>query len=170
MKRKRSNCIPRKTLILVAILGGVFLNTALSWLAGSQLPPIESFTDASERTAKQPKDGRRKARQVMPPRKSSHNTIGFVHIGKTGGSTLSTLLRNGCTSFVKLPCHNITNESTVSKLVVRIYSQCLLRDLIWQPSKNSPPRRLLPLGTLLPRSGFSSSPINKSRIFHSNCP
>lgn len=42
----------------------------------------------------------------------------FVHIGKTGGSTLSTLLRNGCHSFVKKPCRNISrrSESYMSRL------------------------------------------------------
>lgn len=46
----------------------------------------------------------------------------FVHTGKTGGSTLSVLLRNGCHSFMPHPCrHNITNESIASKLVESYY-------------------------------------------------
>ena len=56
------------------------------------------------------------------------NTPGaFIHVGKTGGSTLSLLLRNGCHSFVPKPCvnrhtgklfipKNATDETMVSKL------------------------------------------------------
>jgi Sulfotransferase family len=46
----------------------------------------------------------------------------FVHVGKTGGSTLSVLLRNGCHSFMPHPCRsNITHESMASKLVESYY-------------------------------------------------
>jgi hypothetical protein len=61
--------------------------------------------------------------QTMPPRNSSFHTAGFIHIGKTGGSTISNLLRNGCNSFEEGPCRNITHETVVSKLVVR-WHQC----------------------------------------------
>jgi hypothetical protein len=57
---------------------------------------------------------------TMPPRNSSADSFGFVHIGKTGGSTISHLLRNGCNSFQTGPCRNITNETIVSKLVVSL--------------------------------------------------
>lgn len=45
----------------------------------------------------------------------------FLHIGKTGGSTLSYQLRNGCHSFMEKPCKNETElpssqESAISKL------------------------------------------------------
>lgn len=44
----------------------------------------------------------------------------FIHIGKTGGSTLSTLLRNGCHSFMAKPCEDKDiskeKETAVSKL------------------------------------------------------
>jgi len=44
----------------------------------------------------------------------------FIHVGKTGGSTLSALLRNGCHSFMTKPCEdkNISKEkeSAISKL------------------------------------------------------
>lgn len=56
---------------------------------------------------------------TMPPRESSFDTAGFVHIGKTGGSTISNLLRNGCNSFQSGPCRFVANETRVSKLVVR---------------------------------------------------
>lgn len=45
----------------------------------------------------------------------------FVHIGKTGGSALSLLLRNGCHSWIPHPCRNITNESIVSRHTVSYY-------------------------------------------------
>mmetsp|Transcript_8393 Transcript_8393/g.12626 ORF Transcript_8393/g.12626 Transcript_8393/m.12626 type:complete len:450 (-) Transcript_8393:129-1478(-) len=53
----------------------------------------------------------------LPP-----ETLGaFIHIGKTGGSTLSRLLRNGCHSWVKKPCTKEADlpkslESAISKL------------------------------------------------------
>ena len=48
-------------------------------------------------------------------------TLGaFVHVGKTGGSTLSTLLRNGCNEGAPKPCTpervSKGNEAAVSKL------------------------------------------------------
>lgn len=46
---------------------------------------------------------------------------GFVHIGKTAGSTLSFLLRNGCHSFRKHPCRFIANESPASVLATNYY-------------------------------------------------
>jgi len=49
-------------------------------------------------------------------------TAGYVHMGKTAGSTLSLLLRNGCHSFVNpKPCHTVPNETMVSKLVGTYY-------------------------------------------------
>jgi hypothetical protein len=65
--------------------------------------------------------GRRYEDPTMPPRDSSINTAGFIHIGKTGGSSISTLLRNGCTSFVAGPCRNITHETAISKYVEHYY-------------------------------------------------
>jgi hypothetical protein len=48
-------------------------------------------------------------------------TLGaFVHVGKTGGSTLSALLRNGCSEYAPKPCipERVSkgNETAVSKL------------------------------------------------------
>ena len=68
-------------------------------------------------------------RPTMAPQNSSRDTIGYIHIGKTGGSTISNLLRNGCNSFSSsssssgnTPCHpNIPNETIVSKLVEYYY-------------------------------------------------
>ena len=56
---------------------------------------------------------------TMAPQESSEHTVGMVHVGKTAGSTISQLLRNGCTSFVTEPCRmNITQESEISRQVV----------------------------------------------------
>jgi Sulfotransferase family len=47
----------------------------------------------------------------------------FVHVGKTGGSTLSVLLRNGCHSWMKHPCRNVTStpESMASHKISSYY-------------------------------------------------
>jgi hypothetical protein len=52
---------------------------------------------------------------------SSYSLLSSAFIGKTGGSTISLLLRNGCHSFVKKPCHNVPNETIVSELVTNYY-------------------------------------------------
>ena len=47
------------------------------------------------------------------------NTPGaFIHLGKTGGSSLSKHLKNGCHSFIPKPCQNVSaeNETPLSKL------------------------------------------------------
>ena len=67
----------------------------------------------------QPMIGRQ--RPTMAPRNSSLDTIGYIHIGKTGGSTISNLLRNGCNSFKSGPCRVVANETIVSKLVEYYY-------------------------------------------------
>ena len=64
--------------------------------------------------------------QSVRPLKSTRapnlNGGALVHIGKTGGSTISVLLRNGCHSFMPHPCRtNITHESVTSKLVQSYY-------------------------------------------------
>jgi hypothetical protein len=45
----------------------------------------------------------------------------FVHIGKTGGSTISVLLRNGCHSFRPHPCRSVPDESMASRLIESYY-------------------------------------------------
>ena len=66
------------------------------------------------------------AEELLATYNSNNNrslpSAGFVHIGKTAGSTLSLLLRNGCHSFVPKPCQNVTEpESPVSKIVDNYY-------------------------------------------------
>lgn len=46
----------------------------------------------------------------------------FIHTGKTGGSTLSVLLRNGCHSFMHHPCReSILHESFASRRIESYY-------------------------------------------------
>lgn len=45
----------------------------------------------------------------------------FVHMGKTGGSAISVLLRNGCHSWMAHPCRNVTNETITSELIESYY-------------------------------------------------
>ena len=49
------------------------------------------------------------------------NDGAFIHMGKTGGSSLSLLLRNGCHSFMPKPCRTVPLETKVSKLVGTYY-------------------------------------------------
>ena len=75
-----------------------------------------SFQQKSKQT------GRPKA--TMPPQSSDPNMAGFVHIGKTGGSTISKMLRNGCSSLAGTSCERDfdgQNETIVSRLVERYY-------------------------------------------------
>lgn len=48
-------------------------------------------------------------------------TGAFIHVGKTGGSTLSLFLRNGCHSWVPKPCRDVADESVASKLISDYY-------------------------------------------------
>eukprot|EP00529_Nitzschia_sp_RCC80_P042459 CAMPEP_0113472670 /NCGR_PEP_ID=MMETSP0014_2-20120614/17637_1 /TAXON_ID=2857 /ORGANISM="Nitzschia sp." /LENGTH=269 /DNA_ID=CAMNT_0000365391 /DNA_START=155 /DNA_END=961 /DNA_ORIENTATION=+ /assembly_acc=CAM_ASM_000159 len=60
----------------------------------------------------------------MAPQSSDPNLSGFVHIGKTGGTTISKLLRNGCSSFAGKSCGHVfdgQNETIVSRLVEHYY-------------------------------------------------
>jgi hypothetical protein len=48
----------------------------------------------------------------LPP----HTPGAFIHVGKTGGSTLSLYQKNACHSFVRKPCRrNPANESYIFK-------------------------------------------------------
>ena len=63
-----------------------------------------------------------KDRPFKPTRRQNPSGGAFVHTGKTGGSTISVLLRNGCHSFMPHPCRtNISHESVASKLVQSYY-------------------------------------------------
>ena len=46
----------------------------------------------------------------------------FLHVGKTGGSSLSVLLRNGCHSYMPHPCRNITQQpETIASHLIHSY-------------------------------------------------
>lgn len=53
--------------------------------------------------------------------KKNNMTAGLIHLGKTGGSSLTAQLRNGCHSFIKKPCKKVSNETIVSELVTNYY-------------------------------------------------
>ena len=61
--------------------------------------------------------------QRIDQRKNGNITAGFIHIGKTGGSTISRVLRNGCHSIRPPPCkpEGVPNETVASKLVQDYY-------------------------------------------------
>lgn len=45
------------------------------------------------------------------------NTPGaIIHVGKSGGSTLASVLVNGCHSFVEKPCTEVGNETILSRI------------------------------------------------------
>lgn len=45
----------------------------------------------------------------------------FIHLGKTGGSTLTSFLRNGCIHHMRKPCSVIANETIASRLITHYY-------------------------------------------------
>jgi hypothetical protein len=56
------------------------------------------------------------------PIQNENVTAGFIHLGKTGGSNLARLIRNGCHSMKLKPCKtDVPNETIVSKLVQDYY-------------------------------------------------
>jgi hypothetical protein len=61
---------------------------------------------------------------LTPPPKTAG---AIIHVGKTGGSTLSSVLRNGCHSFVKKPCSTIPNETIVSRVTTYYHTPDLER-------------------------------------------
>jgi len=60
-------------------------------------------------------------RVQMIPRQQNPKGGAFIHMGKTGGSTLSVLLKNGCHSYMPHPCRNVTMSSMASDLVESYY-------------------------------------------------
>jgi hypothetical protein len=126
--------------ILIFVTVSMIANIGFTWFAGTQLANHEQNSIASgsglshlgvagiiQGTVEQPQPFKpppgRPRQKALPPRDSAVDTAGFVHIGKTAGSTISKLLRNGCHSWVtaKGPCRkNMTDETVVSKFVVRL--------------------------------------------------
>lgn len=102
-------------LIFISIL---FAMTAIAhWrivtkITGQQAPAVPAVAADEES----------EATKIIPTMQSP-NGGAFVHMGKTGGSTLSVLLKNGCHSYVPHPCRNISSsdESIASELVESYY-------------------------------------------------
>jgi hypothetical protein len=64
---------------------------------------------------------RQQSPPVLAPTLQSPNGGAFVHMGKTGGSAISLLLRNGCHSWMPHPCRVIPEETTASRLIQSYY-------------------------------------------------
>ena len=125
-------CYRRKCSMLLIVIFGIVLNLIFACMVGFL---IHMFSDSGQSQSLQPSRVHSQPsplqpsqqdyylRATLPPRNSSTDTIGFVHVGKTGGSTITTMIRNGCNSFAADgPCHaNITHESHISKLVEHYY-------------------------------------------------
>ncbi|GKY97048.1 hypothetical protein MPSEU_000663400 [Mayamaea pseudoterrestris] len=81
-----------------------------------QIPNTASHSQAH---AKLKQLGRDSEPRLEPP----HTPGAFLHVGKTGGSTVSQQLVNGCHAFVTKPCHmDVKNESYMSKLTTYIHT------------------------------------------------
>ena len=112
--------VKRKTLVVLLFILCVATNFVFTWIAGTRLESLQNDHSSAEGNVPTHQGMARQWRKTMAPQESSPTTAGFIHVGKTGGSTISKLLRNGCTSFVSGPCRNITHESIVSKNVVSV--------------------------------------------------
>jgi hypothetical protein len=144
-RRKCRRWLPgRGFSILIFVTASMVANIGFTWFAGTQLASHEQNSIARgsglshpgvariiQGTVEQPQQNipppQRPRQHALPPQDSAVDTAGFIHIGKTAGSTISKLLRNGCTSWVtaKGPCRkNMTDETVVSKLVVRLVGIC----------------------------------------------
>jgi hypothetical protein len=113
--------VNRKSVVVILLILCVVSNFVFTWIAENRLESMQSHqsSEAQGSVLAPTHQGIAKPwRKTMAPQESSPTTAGFIHVGKTGGSTISKLLRNGCTSFVAGPCRNITHESIVSKNVV----------------------------------------------------
>jgi hypothetical protein len=121
---QRSPNRQKKLLVMFVILCCITFNMFLTYL--SNLPVIPTNVMSIPPKPGHRRESRRNDLLTMPPRESSEHTVGMVHVGKTAGSTISHMLRNGCTSFVQGSCRNVTNESEVSRRVVRTTKvQCI---------------------------------------------
>lgn len=109
--RKASRLIPVVFILLLTLLASHFLQAPVD------SPPLV-LGETSTQLKKTPM-----VRSYMNTqlRDQTPKGGGFVHMGKTGGSTLSVLLRNGCHSYMKHPCRNVMNESPASMLVESYY-------------------------------------------------
>ncbi len=81
---------------------------------------------------------RRNQTETQDPILQPPHTIGaFIHIGKTGGSTLSSLLRNGCHSFVPKPCMDPDGNFRYTKFGTKESAISLLTTYYHEPDFKS---------------------------------
>jgi hypothetical protein len=82
--------------------------TQLSLRARIQLRRAQQQQPEATPTTKVPSLNKNRIRQLpVVRRKQSPHGGAFIHMGKTGGSAISLLLRNGCHSFLPHPCREI---------------------------------------------------------------
>ena len=112
--------------VLVFFLGNVYHQ--LSLLSGMGSDNNNNGVVATSTSRSTDSQERRKQQWIQlvqmrrqPSWESMHNDGAFIHIGKTGGSSISLLLRNGCHSFMPKPCRTVPLETIVSKLVGTYY-------------------------------------------------
>jgi len=119
---KRKGCCSILVIVVFSIVGNVIVTgIAGLFLVHSQNELVHTIPGSGSRSQNNQSLAKRDPQlPTPPPRNSLVDTAGFIHIGKTGGSTISKLLRNGCTSFITGPCRNVTDETVVSKFVVGI--------------------------------------------------
>jgi hypothetical protein len=121
----------QKSLVLLQSHRDVVYDEPSNWIAThtsnnltTKASTMQNF-EAGRMESQQNKARQSRRRQGgQPPAQRPSNGErpgGFIHLSKSGGSTLSLLIRNGCHSFVKKPCRNVTNETVASKLIENYY-------------------------------------------------
>jgi hypothetical protein len=126
-KQQKSSSKASLKVVMLFLTGSfVGINILLVWCIGSDKNAGSTYrhafmlaNDGHEYPPTMSPQSTSRRRLTMPPRDSSFDSAGYVHIGKTGGSTISKLLRNGCNSFETGPCRTVPHETQLSKLVVR---------------------------------------------------
>ena len=124
-KKEKGRKCKTKTLVCIFVsLSIVFYCSCCSTEAPTNQIILQRFTPHQPTTTKLSKfsapstnnDG-----SGLPPRGTyAHLKNGvFLHLGKTGGSTISALLANGCHSWMPKPCHpdRVPNETVVSRKI-----------------------------------------------------
>lgn len=134
---RRGKNIPANSIVFRFIGCAILLTVCFPWLFyhgiveqtnphTSKFGPPQTSEVTKPKQSKQRDDGNADWFYEMVDarrRKGEASEMGFVHVGKTGGSTISQLLRNGCHSMVRRggSCRVIPNETAVSLLVKDYY-------------------------------------------------
>ncbi|CAB9511645.1 expressed unknown protein [Seminavis robusta] len=109
-------------LVLMILILGIYISLQVSMLSKLGLPATPQYT--ARTTQSQQRRHRQWVRLIQMRRQPGYekNTNGaFIHMGKTGGSTLSLRLRNGCHSYMTKPCRSVPLETVASRLVGTYY-------------------------------------------------